>query len=367
MCADDSIVRLTGPEAAGSICGFIDLLGPFSGEVSSGPRELTAVKIHPGEEGNTSFIGADVIAGMISAMDLPADRTFLTDTTVLYSGRRMTGPDCSRLAAEHGFRVPATPPFMVADGLRGRDEVLFGTPAGFQADSARLARLICDADLMVVVSHFKAHLLSGFGGALKNLGMGCASRAGKLWQHSSVNPVLVEERCTGCGVCAVECPEGAISVEGIAVRKPDICTGCGECLGRCPESAWRVSWDQNMRTFMRRMTEYAWAVTRAARPVLYINAVTDIVPDCDCMADTGAPLAEDVGFAASTDPVALDQACLDLVTGARVPPGSPLEGRAGPGVDKFRAFRPGIDGTLQLEMAESLGIGSRMYTLVRTG
>lgn len=367
MCAYTSIVRLTGPEAAKTSGGFRDLLQPFAGKVSPGPRELTAVKIHPGEEGNTSFIGAETIGGIVHALDLPAGRTFLTDTTVLYSGRRMTGPDCTRLAVEHGFQTPATPPFIVADGLRGRDERLFRCPDGFQAENARLARLVCDADLMVVVSHFKGHLLSGFGGALKNLGMGCASRAGKLWQHSSVSPVLIEERCTGCGICAVDCPEEAISVEGTAVRDTAICTGCGECLGRCPESAWRVSWDQNMTTFMRRMTEYAWAVTRAANPVLYINSVLEVTPDCDCMADTGAPLSEDVGFAASTDPVALDQACLDLVTGAGVPQGSPLQGRAGPGVDKFRAFRPDIDGSLQLEIAESLGMGSRRYTLVRTG
>jgi len=341
-----------------------ELLRPLRGLVRPGPRDLVAVKIHPGEAGNGSYVKPERISEVVRALDLPEGRTFLTDTTVLYSGRRTTAPDCAALASEHGFRVPDTPPFLVADGLRGDDEVLVPTPDGFETRRAHLARLVCDADLMVVVSHFKGHLLSGFGGAVKNLGMGCASRAGKLWQHSTVSPVLREERCTGCGICAEHCPEGAIAIRGTAVRDAGLCSGCGECLGRCPESAWKVSWDQDMETFNRRMAEYAWCVMHAARPVLFVSFLTDIVPDCDCMSDTHPPLVADIGVAASVDPVALDQACFDLVRRAPVPTDSPLAGRAHEGDDKFTAFRPGADPLLQLAIAESLGVGARSCRIV---
>jgi uncharacterized protein len=346
-----------------SVEGLKRLLEPFAKTVSPGPRDLVAVKIHPGEAGNSSFVKPDRVAAVVRALRLPAGRTFLTDTTVLYSGRRMTAPDCVTLAAEHGFRVPDTPPFLVADGLRGDDEAVFTAPEEFLTGDAHLARLICDADLMIVISHFKGHLLAGFGGAIKNLGMGCASRAGKLWQHSTVSPILKADRCTGCGICAVHCPEGAISIPDLPVRDADLCTGCGECLGRCPEGAWKVSWDQEMETFNRRMAEYAFCVTRAARPVLYVNFITEVVPDCDCMSDSNTALVADIGAAVSTDPVALDQACYDLVRRAEVPEGSPVAGRAGAGDDKFRAFREDADPELQLRIAESLGIGTRSYLI----
>lgn len=354
------------PEAEVLLCsGEIGTLAePLRDRVRPGPRDLVGVKIHPGEAGNSSFVKPGSIAGIVRALGLPVGRTFLTDTTVLYSGRRMTAPDCATLASEHGFRVPDTPPFLVADGLRGDDEILFSTPAGFLTRQAHLARLVCDADLLVVVSHFKGHLLSGFGGAVKNLGMGCASRAGKLWQHSTVSPVLKADRCTGCGICAEHCPEGAIVIRRVAVRDTGLCTGCGECLGRCPESAWKVSWDQDLETFNRRMAEYAWCVTRAANPVLFVNVLRDIVPDCDCMSDTHPPLVDDIGIAVSTDPVALDQACFDLVRQAPVPGTSPLAGRAGAGDDKFTAFRSDADPLLQLAIAEALAIGTRSYRLV---
>jgi uncharacterized Fe-S center protein len=346
-----------------SVEGLGRLLAPFVKTVSAGPRDLVAVKIHPGEAGNSSFVKPSLVAAVVRALELPKGGTFLTDTTVLYSGRRMSAPDCATLAAEHGFRVPDTPPFLVADGLRGDDETVFAAPDGFLTGKAHLARLICDADLMVVISHFKGHLLAGFGGAIKNLGMGCASRAGKLWQHSSVSPVLKADRCTGCGICAVHCPEGAISIRKTALRDAARCTGCGECLGRCPEGAWKVSWDQDMETFNRRMAEYAFCVTRAAKPALYVTFITDVVPDCDCMSDSNPALVEDIGVAVSTDPVALDQACFDQVRQAGVPDGSPLAGRAGSGDEKFTAFRKDADPTLQLSIAESLGVGTRSYSI----
>jgi uncharacterized Fe-S center protein len=282
---------------------------------------------------------------------------------VLYPGRRQTAPEYAKLAREHGFGLPHTPPFIVADGLRGEDQVPVELPKGFHTSVAHIASVICNADAMMVISHFKGHLLTGFGGALKNLGMGCAARAGKLYQHSSVKPVINEDRCTACGICASHCHVNAISVDAHANIDPDVCTGCGECLGRCPESAVRVSWNQEMDTFMRRMVEYAWAAVSVSNPILYVNFVMSVVPDCDCMNDTGPALVGDIGILASTDPVAIDSASLDLVTAA--PPARNSRIQVPAGEDKFRALRPDRDGSLQLTLAESMGLGSTDYRLVR--
>lgn len=339
-------------------------LAPLSAAAGLADTDLVAVKIHAGEHGNTRYIPASAVCGVVEALGLPAGRTFLTDTTVLYRGRRLTAPDYIVLAAEHGFGPPATPPFIVADGLRGTGEVAVRLPSCCDGPSARIAGTIADADAMVVVSHFKGHLLAGFGGAVKNLGMGCASRGGKLYQHSSVRPLIRESKCTACGNCAEHCPEAAIEVRGKAVLNPSRCVGCGECIQRCPTGAVSVDWNQDRGVFMRRLAEYAVAAASATRVLLYVNFVVNVTPDCDCLQDTGGRLVDDIGVLASTDPVALDQACLDLVTAAPPAPGSPVSG-AGPGIDKFRALRPDIDGSVTLAIAQSFGLGNRSYQLVR--
>ncbi|MBD3277252.1 MAG: DUF362 domain-containing protein, partial [Candidatus Aegiribacteria sp.] len=158
----------------GKCSGISELVKSVFDSKAVRPADITAVKIHPGEEGNTSYVSAKDISSIISAMDIDRDSVFLTDTTVLYPGRRMTAPQYLRLSREHGFGLPDTPPFLVADGLHGEDEYLLKTPDDFETEEIHLARLIANADSMVVVSHFKGHLLMGFGGALKNLGMGCA-------------------------------------------------------------------------------------------------------------------------------------------------------------------------------------------------
>jgi len=214
----------------------------------------------------------------------------------------------------------------------------------------------------VAVSHFKAHLLAGFGGALKNLGMGCSSRGGKLFQHSSVKPVIRQNRCTACGTCAAHCPEHAIAVDRSASIVSSRCVGCGECIARCPAGAISVDWNQDQGVFTRRMVEHALAVQTVTRVSLCVNFLTDIAPDCDCMEDSGGLLVDDLGVLASTDPVAVDQASLDLVTAAPAARKSPAPG-AGAGTDKFRAIRPSIDDTAQLALAQSLGLGSRSYEL----
>jgi uncharacterized protein len=342
--------------------GYRRLLARFLDESPLGRTDIAAVKIHAGEQGNTRFLSPDRINSVVRGLGLPDGRTFLTDTTVLYRGRRLTAPDYMLLASGHGFGPPGTAPFIVADGLRGTDEILVKLPSCCDNPSARIARTICEADAMAVISHFKGHLLAGFGGALKNLGMGCASRGGKLFQHSSVKPVVRIAKCTACGACASHCPEEAITVSDCASISGARCVGCGECIARCPTGAVSVDWNQDQGIFTRRMAEYALAAFTVTRTFACINFVVDVVPDCDCLADSGEPVVEDIGVLASGDPVALDQACLDLVTAAPATGRSPVPG-AGAGADKFRALRPSIDGSAQLAAAQSLGLGTRSYEL----
>jgi len=340
----------------------LPLLNKAVGNKKIHSTDTLAVKVHPGEEGNSSYVSPENVNRVVEALCPDRGRIFLTDTTVLYPGRRMSAPDYLHLTREHGFGLPWTPPFIVADGLRGEDEVKVKMPDGFQMKEAHIASIISNSDAMAIVSHFKGHLLTGFGGALKNLGMGCASRAGKLYQHSSVKPLIKTDKCTACGICSVHCHAKAISIVRFAKIDSSVCSGCGECLGRCPEGAIGVSWNQNMSVFMQRMIEYAYAAVSVSNHLVYINFVTAVVPDCDCMHDTAPALVDDIGILASIDPVAIDLASLDLVTAAPDSVNSPVN--AGAGADKFRAFRPDIDGKMQLSIAESIGMGSTEYELI---
>lgn len=342
-----------------------ELVAPFRRDADADNYDTTAVKIHPGEKDNTSFVTATQVNAVTNALGLKLPGAFLTDTTVLYPGRRRVAPDCIALAREHGFGYPDTLPFIIADGLRGNSETLIPSPPGCSANGDfYLAPIICDADRMVVISHFKGHLLSGFGGAVKNLGMGCATRRGKFEMHSTVTPFLRRDKCTSCSICVDYCPENAITVDDFARIDSSRCIGCGECLGVCRTGAWRISWNMDMDTFMRKMVEYAYCITTVTKPYVYVNFITKVVPDCDCLADSGNPFVRDIGIAVSSDPVALDRASLDLVTAAPSAEGSPIEKKANAGDDKFKVFRPDIDGMLQLEIAESIGLGSLEYDLV---
>ncbi len=339
--------------------GFHELLSTYKPVSPRTSREMVAVKLHPGEEGNGSYVSPGLVKMVIDALDLPERRTFLTDTTVLYGGRRMCAPDYVALAHAHGFGMPEFPPFIVADGLTGTEEHRVRLPEHCSTDTARLAGILSRTGKAVMISHFKGHLLAGFGGAVKHLGMGWSAKAGKLYQHSSVLPSVRADKCTGCGTCLPVCGSAAISPRGKAVAiDPETCTGCGECLQVCPVGAIGIRWNQEADTFMGRMTEYALAATLAVDIPVYVNFLTKISPDCDCMRNEGPPMVADIGVLASTDPVAIDQASLDLVTAAE-----PLGDNAPAGSDKFLKVRPDRNGAGQLEIGERIGLGKREYRL----
>jgi uncharacterized Fe-S center protein len=225
----------------------------------------------------------------------------------------------------------------------------------------------------MVLSHFKGHELSGFGGALKNVGMGCAAREGKLDQHSNISPKVKKKKCIGCGECVAWCRGRAISVskedgQVKASINPENCVGCAECILACPQGAIQVQWNESIPVFMEKMVEYASAVLKKkAGKCLFMSFVTDVSPLCDCTPFSDRPIVPNVGILASTDPVAIDQAAADLVNLAPGNRRSSLQGAFEPGEDKFRSLFPDIDWTHQLDFAERLGLGTRDYEIVELG
>jgi len=220
----------------------------------------------------------------------------------------------------------------------------------------------------VVLSHFKLHELSGFGGALKNLGMGCASRRGKLAQHSNIAPQVTAKKCTGCAECVAHCAQEAISINPEtkkAVIDPKKCVGCAECILVCPYGNIQIQWNESIPVFLKKMMEYAYgAMLNKKDRAVFVSFITQVSPACDCYGHNDAPIVGDLGILASRDPVAIDQAGADLVNQARGLPGSALKKKAA-GSDKFKDIYPQVDWHLQLEYAEKLGLGTRQYELVK--
>jgi uncharacterized Fe-S center protein len=317
-----------------------------------GRGDLTAVKLHFGEKGNTAFLRPIFVRRVVEEVAAAGGKPFLTDTNTLYLGGRSNAVDHLRTAVTNGFAFAvADAPIVVADGLRGESAVRIPVGGRIFRDVSIGAEIV-NADAMVVLTHFKGHELSGFGGAIKNLGMGCASRAGKLAQHSSVSPFVDPAGCTGCGTCVVHCPSGAVSVLADHARiDPGACIGCADCIVVCPEGTVKIDWNEAGPTVQKKMVEHALGAIEGKREsTLFLTFVTQISPFCDCYGNSDRPIAPDVGILASRDPVAIDQACADLVIRAA-------------GRDPFRETHPSIDWSVQLSYGEELGLGSRKYGL----
>ena len=329
--------------------------------------DLTAVKIHFGEKGNSAFIRPVFARRVVDEVKKQGARPFLTDSSTLYPGERKEAVSALVCAIENGFGYAcAGAPLIISDGLRGVTECEVRV-TGELLDRVYIGTEIIEADSLVAMTHFKCHELTGFGGAVKNLGMGCASRKGKLVQHSTVAPRVAQKFCTGCGICPRSCAHDAIAMlEGKAFIDPEKCTGCSRCITVCPVKAINIQWNEASDLVMKKMAEYAMgALTGKAGKALFINFITQVSPACDCYGHADAPIVNDIGICASTDPVAIDQACADLVNGARGNEGSALQSGHEPGGDKFRGVWPEIPWEVQLEHGERIGLGSRRYELVR--
>jgi uncharacterized Fe-S center protein len=333
------------------------------------PGDLVAVKLHFGERGSTAYIRPQYVRRVVDRLIELKTRPFLTDTNTLYVGSRTEAHSHLTTAFENGFTREITgAPIVIADGLRGNSSVTVPLD-GRHITEAHIGADIHNADALVVLTHFKGHELSGFGGALKNVGMGCAAREGKLVQHSNLSPTVNPKKCIGCGECTDWCRGEAIELHGEGPGRkarinPERCIGCAECILTCRQGAVRVQWNESIPTFMEKMVEYAAAVLEQKRnKVAFMTFVTDVSPLCDCTPFSERAIVPNLGILASLNPVALDQAAADLVNGAPGNPLSTLDKAFGKGEDKFRALFPNIDWSHQLAYAEQLGMGTREYSL----
>ena len=329
-------------------------------------RDLTAVKLHFGEMGNAAFIRPIYLRKIVAAVKQAGGIPFLTDANTLYSGTRSDAPRHLTTAIQNGFAYAVVEaPLVIADGLRGKSEVPVDVN-GRHFESVYIGKEIVEADAFISVAHFKGHELSGFGGAIKNTGMGCASRKGKLAMHSTVSPQINAENCIGCGECVDHCSQSALSlVQDQAVVDDGRCIGCGECILICPQAAIEIKWDQEIPVFLEGMAEYTAGVLKhKTGKALFVNFIMDVSPACDCYPANDAPIVKNIGVVASSDPVAADQAAVDLVNAEPGLAGTQLSVNTEPGGDKFRGLYPKVDWSIQLEYGQNIGLGSRAYELV---
>jgi len=328
-------------------------------------RDLVAVKMHFGEQGNTAFIRPVFVRRIVDAVKKHKGRPFLTDANTLYAGTRSNAPGHLITAIKNGFDFSVVnAPLIIADGLTGKSERAVAINKK-RFKEVFVAAEIDQADALISLAHFKGHELSGFGGTIKNVGMGCASRRGKMAQHSTLSPKVTRKKCSGCGECAAHCAQSAISlVEGKAVISAEACIGCGECILICPAGAIQIQWNQSIPVFMENMAEYALGVLKKKEgKALFLNFITNVSPACDCYPVNDAPIVRDIGVVASRDPVAIDQASVDLVNQEPALPGSCLSTHTGAGEDKFKGIYPNVDWEIQLDYGEKIGLGSRRYRL----
>lgn len=328
-------------------------------------NKYVAIKIHFGEIGNLAFLRPNYARTVVELVKEFGGKPFLTDCNTLYVGQRKNALDHIETAYINGFSPFSTGcHILIGDGLKGADEQLVPVPNGELIKEARIGRAVMDADIVLSLSHFKCHELTGIGGAIKNIGMGCGSRAGKMAQHASGKPEVDESACIGCGKCRKEC---AFDAPVIMNRKAKIdyerCTGCGRCIAVCPVDAMSAGVSSANVDLSKKMAEYAMAVLHG-RPHFHISLVQDVSPFCDCHSSNDVPIVPDVGMFASSDPVALDQACSEMVNKQPVQLGSILESAEDKGEkDYFTRIHPSTNWHDCLDHAAKLGLGSTEYEL----
>jgi len=333
--------------------------------------KFVAIKMHFGELGNLSYLRPNYVKAVADVIKECGGKPFLTDCNTLYPGSRKNALEHLTDAQLDGFNETTTGcHVIIGDGLKGTDDVDVPVHNGELVKEAHIGRAVMDADVFVSLTHFKGHESTGFGGALKNIGMGCGSRAGKMDQHSSGKPQVDDDLCRGCRQCAKQCGSDAISYPSgkasIDLRK---CKGCGRCIGACNFDAISPM-DNNANSLLgEKIAEYAMAVVYG-RPQFHISLIMDVSPNCDCHGENDAPIIPDVGMLCSYDPVALDQACVDLCNkaegtyfknsqlGDRISSGEKETGKV------FFDNNPETDSDSALEHGEKIGLGSRKYELV---
>lgn len=326
--------------------------------------KYVAIKMHFGELGNLAFLRPNWAKAVADYVKAHGGKPFLTDCNTLYVGSRKNALDHLSTAYENGFSPLSTGcHVIIADGIKGTDEALVPVKGDYVKE-AKIGQAIMDADIIISLNHFKGHESTGFGGAIKDLGMGCGSRAGKMEMHAAGKPEVDQSLCIGCGFCQKNCAHDAITIENRkATINHDKCVGCGRCIGACPKDATHAGADNTNEILNCKMAEYALAVVQG-RPQFHINLVQDISPCCDCHGCNDAPILPDIGMFASADAVAIDQACADACLRAEPIPGTRLSEMPHISDDHFINSYPVSEWRSQLSHGEKIGLGQRAYELI---
>ena len=330
-------------------------------------EKYVAIKIHFGELGNMAHLRAGYARVLVNIVKDLGGKPFLTDCNTMYVGSRKNALDHLETAYLNGFTPYSTGcHILIADGLKGTDDVEVPVAGGEYVKNAKIGRAVMDADIVISLNHFKGHEEAGFGGAIKNLGMGCGSNEGKRDMHSAGRPLVNPEKCIGCGTCAKFCAHNGPQMDGKVMKINWVnCMGCGRCVDVCPVKAiYHDSGDQAVRMLNYKMAEYAKAVVDG-RPHFHISLVRDVSPYCDCHAENDLPIVPDVGMFASFDPVALDLACAEAVNAQTVNPGSKLDKANRPDLDNLTGSFPHTNWRSQITHAKKIGLGDDTYELVR--
>ncbi len=340
--------------------------------------KYAAIKIHFGELGNLAFLRPNYAKAVVDVVKEQGGKVFLTDCNTLYVGSRKNALDHLDTAYENGFSPFSTGcHVLIADGLKGTDEALVPID-GEYVKEAKIGRALMDADVLISLTHFKGHEATGFGGALKNIGMGGGSRAGKMEMHCDGKPNIDSESCIGCGMCTRVCAHEGVSVKDKkATIDHNKCVGCGRCIGVCPKDAVRAGFDSSNDVLNYKIAEYTKAICDG-RPCFHISLICDVSPNCDCHAENDIPIIPNVGMFASFDPVALDVACADACNRQPVIAGSILDENQAQEHshdghehehehgqhDHFHMTHPDTNWRSCVEHAQKIGLGSMEYELI---
>lgn len=332
-------------------------------------NQFVALKIHFGEPGNLAYLRPNYAARMARLLRSMGAKPFLTDCNTLYSGRRANAVDHLESAMENGYNpISAQCQVIIADGLKGIDYQEIEID-GEYCKAPKIGAAIAEADIVISLNHFKGHEQAGFGGALKNLGMGCASVGGKLELHCASQPTIAEGNCKGCGICIKHCAHQAIHFQENHIAHIDYsqCVGCGQCIALCQYDAATIGSPDTAERLNYKIAEYTKAVLKD-KPNFHLSFIMNVSPECDCWNHNDAAIIPDLGILASFDPVALDKACADLVIQAAVLQGNKLA-EIYPhehlkGVDKFHLIHPDTNWLAGLQHAEKIGIGTMNYELI---
>lgn len=331
-------------------------------------NRFTAIKIHFGEPGNLAYIRPNYVNVIAKIIKKAGGFPFLTDANTLYSGKRHNAVDHLRSAYENGFLSDVTGcDVIIADGLKGINYSEIEINMEY-CRTAKIGSVIADSDAIITMNHFKGHEMTGFGGALKNLGMGCASRGGKLELHSTSKPIIERNSCIGCNQCVKNCAHSAVFLDEYkkAVINYESCVGCGQCVAVCKYNGAQVVWDGASALTNKKIAEYSYAVVKD-KPHFHINFIMNVSPDCDCWANNDAAIVPDIGIMASFDPVALDLASADAVNGACALYGTALSDREGyqEGKEKFSHIHPNTEWMAAINHGVKIGLGKKEYEIIK--